>query len=246
MKDEIKGNHYMNAMIKERIWTKSKGNLRFQNDFLWKEIDFKGKRVLDIGGGSGLLSIYAACQGAKYVICIDPEGPGSSNGVNEKFLKASRSLELNNISLKQVTLQSFESDGMLFDIIIMYNSINHLDETACINLLSDESSKSIYRGLFSKIYDLSDNGAKLIICDMSRNNFFSLLKIKNPFAPTIEWHKHQAPEVWAKFLSEIGYRNPVIRWSSFNSLRSLGSILFGNKLMSYFLSSHFCLTMKKV
>ncbi len=76
-------------------------------------------------------------------------------------------------------------------------------------------------------------------------NFFALLKIRNPFAPKIEWHKHQAPEVWAKMLDCVGFVNPIVRWSSFNRFGSLGRVLIGNKLMAYFLISHYCLSAVK-
>ena len=136
--------------------------------------------------------------------------------------------------------------GKQFDIILLHNSINHLDETACINLLSDEASKAIYLDIFSKLSSLASSGAKLIVCDCSRYNFFALLRIRNPFAPTIEWHKHQAPEVWVGLLSQVGFVNPRIRWTSFNTLRLPGRVLLGNKLLSYFLRSDFCFTMEKL
>lgn len=235
---------YLNTMVKERIYP-SKGNLSFNMDSLFGDIDFKNMKVLDIGGGSGLHSFYAACSGAKEVVCLEPESEGSALGVNEKFKKLNRLLLLDNVVLEPATLQAFESHGEAFDIILLHNSINHLDETACINLLKADCSKIIYKELFSKIYSLSNKGAKLIICDCSRYNFFALLKIHNPFAPSIEWHKHQAPEVWANLLAEVGFVNSKIRWSSFNRLRHVGRVLLGNKLMAYFLRSHFCLTMDK-
>ena len=235
---------YLNAIIKEEMYP-SKGNLQFHLKTLFEGINFENKRVLDIGGGSGLHSLYAAYRGAKEVVCLEPEAEGSCPGANEKFRKLSRNLELNNVTLEPITIQDFEPEGKRFDIILLQNSINHLDETACINLLKDESSKTTYKKIFSKISSLSNSGAKLIVCDCSRYNLFALLRIKNPFARRIEWQKHQSPEVWANLLSEVGFVNPNIRWTSFNRLRHWGKVIIGNKLISYFLISHFCLTMYK-
>ena len=194
--------------------------------------------------GSVMMSVEdATCRGAKKVVCLEPEAEGSSSGVTDKFHKLNKLLERNNVELKPVAIQALESEGETFDVILLHNSINHLDETACINLLRESKSKAVYQEIFSKIYSLSNKGAKLIICDCSRYNFFALFKIRNPFAPTIEWHKHQAPEVWANLLGGAGFMNPKIRWSSFNTLRNWGRVLIGNKLMAYFLTSHFCLTM---
>jgi SAM-dependent methyltransferase len=235
---------YFDTMEREGIYP-NKGNLHFALDSLFEKIDFEELSVLDVGGGSGLLSFYAACRGAKNVVCLEPEGEGSSVGTIEKFRKLSSLLNLKNVLLRSETLQAYEPGAETFDMILLYNSVNHLDETACINMLTDDDSKAIYHKLFSKISSLSNGGAKLILCDCSRYNLFPLLKIRNPIDPSIEWYKHQAPEVWANLLGEAGFVNPRIRWSSFNRLRTMGRILFGNKLMAYFLTSHFCLTMEK-
>jgi SAM-dependent methyltransferase len=236
---------YINVVIEEGLFA-NKGRLKFHMDTLFEGIDFKNKKVLDIGGGSGIYCFYAASRGAKKAVCLEPESEGSSSGVTEKFHKLEQHLQRDNVELMPITLQALEPEGETFDVILLHNSINHLDEIACINLLRESRSKSIYQEIASKIYLLSNRGAKLIICDCSRFNFLPLLKIRNPFAPTIEWHKHQAPEVWADLFGEVGFVNPKIRWTSFDHLRNLGRVLTGNKLMAYFLRSHFCLTMEKL
>jgi len=144
-----------------------------------------------------------------------------------------------------IEIQRFDPGDMKFHIILLHNSINHLDEKACIKVHYDPEAIKTYKQIFQKLSDLSVKGAKLIIADCSKYNFFYLCKLKNPFAPDIEWHKHQPPEYWAKFLQKVGFCNPIIRWRSFDQLRSVGRFLSGNKVISYFLQSHFCLTMEK-
>jgi hypothetical protein len=63
--------------------------------------------------------------------------------------------------------------------------------------------------------------------------------------PTLEWHKHQPPEVWAELLSKVGFAQPWIRWTTLNTLRRPGELLFGNRLVSYFTLSTFILTMRR-
>jgi len=235
---------FLDSTIKEGLYP-NRGRLQFKMETLFRGIDFTNKRVLDIGGGNGVHSLYAACRGAKKVVCLEPEADGSSSGVIEEFHRLNERLKRNNATIEPVTFQAFEPGGDTFDVILLHNSINHLDEAACITLLEDPSAKANYQEISSKINSLSNKGAKLIVCDCSRYNFFGLLKIRNPIAPSIEWHKHQAPEVWANVLGEAGFINPKIRWSSFNRLRHWGRFLIGNKLMAYFLRSHFCLTMDK-
>jgi SAM-dependent methyltransferase len=236
---------YLNTIINEGLY-KNKGNLKFEMQNLFKGIDFINKKVLDIGGGVGQYSFYAACMGANKVICLEPEAEGSSSKMIKKFQRLNNLLGLNNVVINPITFQNFNPNGEMFDVIILHNSINHLDETACINLLKDKNAQIIYKNIFSKLYSLSNKKADIILSDCSRYNFFNLIKIKNPFAKAIEWHKHQSPETWIILLIEAGFSKPKIRWTSFNSTKWWGNILLGNKIMAYFLRSYFNITLKKL
>ncbi len=236
--------NYFTAVIKEGLYP-NRGNLQFHLKTLFKDIALENRRVLDIGGGSGLHSFYVACMGAKEVVCLEPETEGSRSGTREKFGKLGEILRQDQVKFEPVTFQAFDPGGKQFDVILLHNSINHLDEIACINLPNNKASRAIYLNIFSKLSSLANGGTKLIVCDCSRYNVFALLRVRNPFAPTIEWHKHQAPEVWTDLLSQVGFTNPSIRWTAFNTLRSPGRVLLGNKLLSYFLRSHFRFTMEK-
>jgi hypothetical protein len=235
---------YFDAAVKERLFP-TKRRLQFHTDALFRGVDFNNKAVLDIGGGEGLLSFYAAAKGARNVVCLEPEADGSSPGVLQKIDRLRRVLGRPNVEFKAVTFQAFDPGGERFDVIVLHSSINHLDEAACITLLSEPNSKAAYREVFAKMFSLSNKGAKLVICDCSRYNFFALLGVRNPFVPTIEWHKHQSPRVWAELLAEVGFVNPRITWRSFNRLGSFGRLLLANKFASYFLESSFCLRMDK-
>lgn len=240
----LKVRQYFPAMIEEQLFP-TESNLVFHQQWLFDGVDFEGKTVLDIGAGAGVNGFYAACNGARDVLCVDPEADGSTGGATEKFARIRKRLGLDNIRLESAYFQSFDAGDRKFDVILLHNSINHLDETACINLLTDDAARSSYRLIFEKIAALSNPGATLILCDCSRYNFFAALGLRNPVMPTIEWDKHQAPEVWAQLLGEAGFVNPRIRWSSFNRLGSAGERFLGNKVAAYFLKSHFCLTLQK-
>lgn len=236
--------NYLDKMIEGGLFT-NKFNLRELLISTFQSISFKGKTVLDIGGGQGLLSFYAASAGARKVICLEPEHDGSTKGMIEKFNETCFSLNLNDIELHAKTFQDYDPGQEKFDIIISHNSINYLNEDACVKLLYDNSSMQVYEDLSRKIYDISNDDAVLIICDCSRYNFFSMLKIKNPIVPTIEWRKHQSPETWAKIFRKAGFGTKKIKWSSFNSLGVLGRLILGNKIISFFMMSHFKLIMVK-
>lgn len=204
-----------------------------------------GARVLDIGGGNGAYSFYAAAAGAKEVVCLEPVAAGAPDGITTGFQRLHERLPfLRNVRLEPTTLQAFEPAGATFDVIIMHASINHLDEDACVHLLDDESARERYRVIFQKIARLSSPGARLVAVDCSRYNFFALLGRRNPFSPDIEWHKHQSPQVWARLLAEAGFVKPRISWNN-RRMRNAGvRLLLGNRVASYFQSSQFCLRME--
>lgn len=221
------------------------GNHRFYANYLFDGIDFRGKTMLDIGGGDGMLSFYAACAGAAKVICLEPEVAGSSAGTDAAFQRTASFLGQENVQLLPRRLQDYDSGDGSFDILLLHASINHLDEGACIRLARDREAQRSYEQLFGKLASLARPGAKLLVVDCAQRNIFADLHIKNPFAPTIEWHKHQSPKLWARLLAQAGFNNPIIRWNSFNTLRTCGRLFLGNGIAAYCLTSVFCLTMEK-
>ena len=68
---------YLSAVIEEGLYP-NRGNLQFHLKTLFKSTALENRRVLDIGGGSGLHSFYAACMGAKEVVCLEPGNGGRS------------------------------------------------------------------------------------------------------------------------------------------------------------------------
>jgi len=125
------------------------------------------------------------------------------------------------------------------------NSINHLDEESTMTLNLNQESKIKFRVLFYKMYSMLSTGGSLIITDCDRKNFFNDLSLKSPFMPTIEWNKHQSPTCWVNIAKEVGFKKQSIKWSSPNSLGRIGQFLLGNRLIAYFLFSHFRIELKK-
>ena len=222
-----------------------KGNLRFELARRFGDIDLRGMALLDIGAGGGEVSLFAACAGARRVVALEPEAAGSSTGMRERFERLSRLLGVERrIELVPVTFQAYEPGDDRFDVLSLIASVNHLDEEACIRLHRDEDARERYRAIFAKLKRLAAPGARLVVSDCSPQNLFADLGLKNPIARTIEWHKHQPPQLWAELLSEQGFARPMVRWGSFNSLREPGRLLLGNRIASYLLTSDFCLTME--
>lgn len=220
------------------------GNLRYACETTFEGVGFADRSVLDVGAGEGGTSFYAACAGAARVVSLEPEAAGSRSGVQERFMRARELLGSEQVELRPETLQGFDPRGEQFDVLISIASINHLDEDLCMRLQHDPEARNTYLQILSKLADLAKPGADLIVCDCSRYNLFAQLGVKNPIAPSIEWKKHQSPRLWAELLEHVGFRNPRIRWTSFNSLRRPGRVLLGNRVAAYCSMSTFCLTME--
>ena len=90
------------------------------------------------------------------------------------------------MSPERTRIQDYDADKKTFDIIILHNSINHLDEETCINLLNNKWARDRYKSIFININKLASENAKLIITDCDRKNFFALFRFRNPFAKEIE------------------------------------------------------------
>lgn len=134
--------NFLSVMIANGAYS-SIANLRFKLDQIFKNIDFKEKRILEIGGGYGIFGFYAAIDGAKNVVNLEPEGDGSTSGVIGKFKTLRDALHINNVELITSTFQDYNPENQKFDIIILYNSVNHLNENACIDLLKNSNSRIV-------------------------------------------------------------------------------------------------------
>lgn len=237
---------FYSAAVDLGVYTKA-NRLRFYlEQYLFKGIDFKNKRVIDIGGGDGLFGFYAAIKGASHVVVMEPEFDGSSEGMNNDFRELKQALgNPNNIELVTSVLEDYESEKDVFDVVLLHNSINHIDEQGCIHLLESKEAQSTYEEFFGLLSSFAKQDSILIICDCTNKNIFYSMKMTNPIMKTIEWEKHQSPTVWAKMASKYGYQHISTKWTTLNALGRFGRIVFGNKLMSFLTLSHFRLELKK-
>jgi SAM-dependent methyltransferase len=223
----------------------NKRNLRRHLNYLFDGIDLRGKEVLDVGGGSGLLTIYAAVQGATSV-CIEPESDGSTGGITKKFTLLKNSVDPQmRANLVVSSIQDYLSVARSFDVVVIANAINHLNEDACVRLLVDPSARDEYKSLFLSLFRSMRPGGWLVATDCTRSNFFDDLGLKSPLMPDIEWQKHQSPKIWGELLQEVGFAPATVRWSSPNTLGEAGRVVLGNRLAAYFLLSHFKLVARK-
>jgi len=202
------------------------------------ELDLVGARVLDIGGGSGAVSFWCAIQGA-HVTCLEPLALGSNEDMDATFQRFSSDVKTDfGVDLIRQTFQEYANTGE-FDVVVMSNSINHLDELSCETLRESAESRTRYLSLLVKASDLMVPGGALVVSDCARKNLFGHLGIRNPFSPDIEWHIHQQPHVWMSLLQEAGFSETRAHWNPMNRSGSPGRLLLANALGAYLTTSHF-------
>lgn len=236
---------FVDAVYADKLTPDARWRQALYLDYLFGDFDLRNRVVLDVGAGSGYLGFCAAWCGARRVVCLEPESHGAVKGIASEFNSLKRRLGMQGVELIPSTIQAFDAEPNEFDVILLHNSINHLDEQACIDLHRDANARRVYLDLFRKLYFLVAPGGKVVITDVSRRNFFNDMRRRNPFAPTIEWHKHQPPEIWSELLCESGFRNPSVTWTPKVYTRVGNRLLGGNKVLAYFLTSHFRLTVDR-
>jgi SAM-dependent methyltransferase len=202
--------------------------------FIFDTLELKNKRVLDVGCGKGGLLAWVALQGAAFVLGLEPEEDGVVDGSYTTLERVISTLSLDTVEISRSTLNGY-SFSQPFDIVILYNVINHLNEHAVVDLHSNPDSHNIFIGIAKKIRSLMADNGVLILADAARSNLWGDLGIKSPFARTLEWRKHQNPAIWRALFENIGFRTLDLRWSQHYLLGKWPS----NFLMRYVTSSHF-------
>ena len=182
---------------------------------------------------------YAPRKNYTFIHKKEPEQDGSTSGVQIKHRNIVNSLDIKDeLEYINKVFQDYEGLPNYFDLIILVESINHLNEEACIKIPEEFAIKE-FDIIFEKLKFILKDGGSIIITDCSPNNIYNDVGIKNPFDRSIEWHKHQTPDTWMKLLSKHGFKNFIISRQVFYSLGIFGDFLMNNKLISYFTHSMF-------
>lgn len=221
-------------------------NLARYVDVMFGDVDVAGRRVLDIGGGSGIVGFSAAHRGAEHVLVLEPELAGSTSGITERFRERAKRLGFEDrCELERATIQDFDPADRRYEVVVSAASINHWNEPACIVAHEDEAAREEYRVVLRKIAGMTAPGGVFIATDVDRRNLFGDLGLKNPMSPDIEWEKHQSPWFWAKLCEESGFERPKVQWTTFNTLGAAGGRLLDNRLAAYLTMSSFRLQMHR-
>jgi len=212
---------------------------------LFRGVPLRGRSMLDVGGGSGLMSFYAASHGAAPVVCLEPSEAGSNPQMDETFRRWQDGLGENApVDLVRSRFQDLEPSER-FEIVLINSAINHLDEEACARLPHDPEARVAYVDIFETLAELTAPGGDLIIADAARKNMWGALGVRSPFARTIEWKIHAQPSVWAELAEESGFSNPSVTWRAHARLGGVGRVVFGNALGGWLTNSMFVLHLRR-
>lgn len=212
--------------------------------FRWKNflgnIEVRGKRVLDVGCGTGKHSLYlASLGGAREVVGVDPsEGAGSPAEAYEIFQRGAIRLGLQNVRLIRDDFRAVHFSEK-FDIVLSIAALHHIyvsDTDACL----DAYARQEYRRLIEKFYDVVDKGGWLIIVEASRHNITQITKkigIPAPgFLKSMSWDTKQVPEMWISLCREVNFSNISMDYYVPYRLRWLG-LMLRNRFFNYLTSS---------
>lgn len=211
---------------------------QMRGEFLFRGIPLTGATVLEVGCGTGAWAIWSALKGAHRVVGIDPESKGSAPGTLAAFRRTIETLGLSGqTEALACSLEELPTSDRSFDVVVMYDAINHLDEDAVVNLHRDQGAVRRYVTLLRHLRSRVHEGSWVVVADCGRDNAWRRLGLRSPLAPSIEWHKHQNPHTWVMVFAQAGFRKMDLRWSPLQPFPRLTA----NWLAQYLTCSHFVL-----
>lgn len=115
-------------------------NSRFESerlDYLKSHIDFRDKKVLDIGGNTGYFTFQAIEEGAKQVDYVE------GNKAHYEFVKfAGEDLNINTFN-KYLNFNDSSEVSSDYDIVLLFNVIHHLGDDFGDQNISMEKAKTL-------------------------------------------------------------------------------------------------------
>jgi cyclopropane fatty-acyl-phospholipid synthase-like methyltransferase len=207
---------------------------------IFQGIDLRGKTVLEIGSGKGLMSLFAAIEGACRVVSMEPEMIGSRSGMIELQKARIAQLGLDQIEFLTADFNLWEPAGRKFDLVLSFASINHL-QASRRHALRDEETFRKYSGVASKMRDLLEPGGTAVITDACRHAFFTMTRLRRPWhwrKSKVNWREHQNPGTWKRIFAAAGFRRFRILYPVPFACRRLGPVV-GNGIANFFLQGSF-------
>jgi len=141
-----------------------------------EEMEVAGKRVLDLGTGSGILAMYALMRGARSAVGIDMDSWSIANAAENRALN---NISESQFEIRQGTLETAARESETFDLILANLHRNILIENA--GLLRKHSRANAWLVLSGiLVYDVAEirgafEGARFTFSKELRENEWSCL-----------------------------------------------------------------------
>lgn len=139
---------------------------------------FKDKRVLDLGCGTGLLSLSLADK-AKEIVALD-----ISNGMINSLKAKIKKREIKNINAIKGDIHNTEFPDNFFDTIVCVLSFHHFHDISRVMQILKRILKPFGEIIVVDIYSSSNEGDQILqntcekIRDFSHSKFFTLKELK--------------------------------------------------------------------
>jgi SAM-dependent methyltransferase len=210
---------------------------RMQN--LFDGVDWRGKRICEIGCGEGLMSLYLALNGAESVVGLDPEAKGAQRGRMARLEGHVAALGVDNFAYIPDFFSASHFAPNSLDILFSVNVIEHIHETK-LPLHRDPTATEAYERFFGEMLTVLKPGGGVIIANCSRYSLWALVseathyRLKTPIRAMhgVYWALHQSPGTWARLARGAGFGRTRIHWRVPHQLRRAGW-LADNPLFQY-------------
>jgi len=197
---------------------------------LFRDVPLEGRSLLEVGSGRGLMTMYAAMEGAARVVSMEPEMVGSRTGMIALQQRRLDVLKINNVEFLAADFNEWEPAGRVFDVVLSRASINHLHASSH-HALRDSATYRGYVTAIRKMHGVLSSGGVALITDACRYAFFTGardLGIRRPWDRSrtgINWRHHQNPGTWARLFRDAGFSDVQLRYPLPYRLRALRGLV---------------------
>jgi SAM-dependent methyltransferase len=184
---------------------------------LFEHVPLAGRTALEVGSGKGLMTLYAAMNGAAHVVSMEPEMVGSRSGMISLQQRRLAELGLTSVEFLPEDFNAWNPAGRTFDVVLSRAAINHLYPSDR-HALRDRQTFEGYLAVMRKFHQIVAPGGAVILTDACRYAFFTAtrdLGVRRPWDRSktgINWRHHQNPGTWKRLMVEAGFHRVEIRY----------------------------------
>jgi SAM-dependent methyltransferase len=230
-------NDLLKGLIEERWGSKTSLDVhKYIASYYMREISLEGKKILDIGCGSGLLlSTSCIVSDPAMAVGVDKyKGEGSPLSDYDFIRKTMSVLSLPNLKLVIGDASELPFRDKTFDLIYTSHCLHHIYESRTRFVDAEDKEQQEIIRLFREIKgSLSENGVFVII-EVPRYSFLRLARIFGMFKDT-NFRTKQEPVDWVYALKRAGFKSFKIKYHTPYPFRFFGKVLsarFGRYLVS--------------